>query len=278
MATHNHARMVGYLITDPKIINADMEGAEKILFQIRTVRRPVDGYKGKQVEDVMVYYDGTEFMERMKKLKQFDLIDIKGVFNILTVNKKSTCPICGSENIKYRGCSTFIYPISFIKLNNILGSYEYDENLPESILQKHYKEVSNYAMIIGTVVSDPEMRGDETHPCCRYRLGVDRKYYIKTQDDVTADYPWIYTYGQQALTDFKHLQRDSVIFVDAFIHNRQVNASMKCERCSADYVYPDVVTEFIPYSVEYLSNYKTDEDIALENELKKREEIHKYLE
>ena len=142
MATHNHVREVGYLLKDPKIVNEGIEGAEKILFQIRTVRRHVDGYNGKKFEDVMIYYDGTEYMEKMKKLKQFDLIDIKGVFNVLTLNKNSLCPFCGKQNTKYRGSSTFIYPISFHKLNNILGSYEYDADLPEKILKKHFLEVS----------------------------------------------------------------------------------------------------------------------------------------
>ena len=37
----------------------------------------------------MVYYDGTELMPKMMNLTQFDLIDIKGVFNILSLNKLS---------------------------------------------------------------------------------------------------------------------------------------------------------------------------------------------
>ena len=32
-----------------------------------------------------------------------------------------------------------------------------DKELPERILEKHFKEVSNQALIVGTVVSDPEM-------------------------------------------------------------------------------------------------------------------------
>jgi hypothetical protein len=277
MATHNQVREVGYLLKDPKIINEGKEGSEKILFQIRTVRRNVDNYHGKKFEDVIIYYDGTEFMEKLKKLKRFDLIDVKGVFNVLTVNKKSLCPFCGTQNVKYRGSSTFIYPIAINKLNSVLTSYEQDADLPEAILEKHYTEISNQALIIGTIVSDPEMIGTEKRPCCRYRLGVDRKYYIKTQDDITADYPWVYSYGQQAEWDYRHLQQGSVILVDGFIHNRQVNAKIQCEHCGSEYTYPDVTTEFIPYSLEYLSNYRTDEDIAMEEEMAKREAIHNAL-
>lgn len=274
MATHNQVREVGYLLKDPRVMNEGVEGSEKILFQIRTVRRYTEGYYGKQFEDVVIYYDGTEFMDKLKKLKKFDVIDVKGVFNVLTVNKKSICPFCGAQNVKYRGSSTFIYPIWFQKLNSLLTVYDHNQDLPEELLQKHYMEISNQALIIGTVVSDPELIGTAQRPCCRYRLGVDRKYYIKTQDELTADYPWVYSYGQQAEWDHRHLVQGSVILVDGFIHNRQIDANIKCEHCCSDYTYPDITTEFIPYSLEYLSGHKTDEDIALEEELARREAMH----
>ena len=65
MATHNQMRILGYLLKDPTIINDGMEGDEKILFQVRTIRRHTDGYIGKKFEDVIVFYDGDEFIEKM---------------------------------------------------------------------------------------------------------------------------------------------------------------------------------------------------------------------
>lgn len=277
MAQHNQVRGVGFLLKDPTILNEGIEGSEKILFQIRTIRRHIDDYRGKKFEDLIVFYDGSDFMEKMKKLKKFDLVDIKGVVDILTVDKQSICPYCGKQNVKHMGSSTFIYPIAFFKLNNVETSYEHNEDLPEAILQKHYREVSNEALIVGTVVSTPEMIGTDNIKCCRYRLGVDRKYYIKTQGDVTADYPWVYTYGKQAEWDSTHLKEGALVLVNAFIHNREIDANTVCMHCGADYTYPDVVTELIPYSVEYLNNYKTNEEIALEYEKEKREKIHKEL-
>lgn len=273
MATHNQVRELGYLLKEPKIINEGIEGSEKILFQIRTARRNTEGYAGKRFEDVIIYYDGTEFMDKLKKLKAFDVVDIKGVFNVLTVNKKSLCPCCGMQNVKYRGSSTFIYPIYVNKLQYLGGIYDQDPALPEETIERCYSEVSNQALIIGTIVSEPELLDIGNTQCCRYRLGVDRKYYVKTQDELTADYPWVYSYGQQAEWDSRHLVQGSVILVDGFIHNRQVNAKIVCEECGTEYTYPDVTTEFIPYSIEYLSGYKTDEDIAIEEELARREAI-----
>lgn len=272
MATHNQVREIGYLLKDPKILNEGIEGAEKVLFQIRTIHRETEGYYGRSFEDIVIYYDGNEnsLMGKVKALHQFDLVDIKGVFNILTVNKRSICPYCGTQNIKYRGCSTFIYPISMSKIGSFLTEYDKDERMPDEILERNFKENSNQALIIGTVVSDPENVIVKGRQYCRYRLGVDRKYYIKTQDEITADYPWVYSCGQQAEWDIVHLVKGAVVLVDGFIRQRQVEATIVCEGCNTEYTYPDTITEFVPYSLEYLSGHKTDEDIAMEAELARR--------
>lgn len=262
MATHNYVRGVGFLLGHPKILNEGVEGEEKILFSIRTVHRDLDDYIGMKYQDLMIYYDGLEMMEKMKKLTQFDIVDIKGVFNVLTMNKHSTCSNCGNKNIKYNGSSTFIYPIALTKLNGMQEAYERDNTLPERVLEKHFIEVSNEVMIVGTVVNEPELLKLPNTVCCKYQLGVDRKYYIKTQGEITADYPWVYSYGKQAELDLIHLQKGTLVLINGFIQNRKVKAYMDCKTCGKSYLYPDVATEFIPYSVEYLNNYITDEEIA----------------
>ena len=269
MATHNQARIVGYLLQDPVIGNEGIEGAEKIFFQVRTTRRHIDGYRGPEFEDVIIYYDGTELMSKLKNLKHFDLIDLKGVVNVLITPKKSTCTVCGEEQIKYNGTSTFIYPIHCTKLNSISTSYEYDADIPEQILKKHYEEVSNQVLLIGNLASEPEFTGDERNHCCKYMLKVDRKYYIKSQDELTTDFPWIYTYDEQAIWDEKYLKKGSTVLVDGFMRNTRINAKINCPNCGCTYTFPDLRSEFIPYSLEYLSDYRTDEDIAMEEELNK---------
>ena len=138
MATHNQVRAVGFLKNDPKILNEGVEGAEKILFMIRTLHRELDGFHGMKFQDLMVYYDGTELMQRIKALSKFDLIDIKGVFNILSLSKNSMCPGCGRVNTKLNGTSTFIYPISMTKLNAMREAYEHVRG--KVILQSQGKE------------------------------------------------------------------------------------------------------------------------------------------
>lgn len=271
MATHNQVRIVGYIKGDVTIIGEPGSGSEKAFFTVRTTHRDVDLFHEEVFEDILVYYDGAseQLMNKIRKLIHYDIVDIKGVFNVLTMNKRTRCPACGTENIKYRASTTFVYPIHILKQNALFKAYEHDKGLPEELLIKHYKEISNQALICGTVVNQPELKEYRKDYCCRYMLGVNRKYYIKTQGEITADYPWVYTFGQQAEDDIRHLIPGSTILMDGFIRTRKVQNNMKCARCGMEYEYPDIATEFVPYSVEYLKDYLTDEDIA-ENEENER--------
>ena len=55
--------------------------------------------------------------------------------------------------------------------------------------------------------------------------------------------------------------------VDGFIHNENAMTRMKCEACDSDYTFPDVGTQFTPYSIEYLNDYKSEEDVQKEEAL-----------
>lgn len=270
MATHNQVRVVGYVKGNVTIIG-DSEENQKAFLTLRTVHRDVDFYHAEVFEDILIFYDGVSeaLMNKIKKLEPFDIVDIKGVFNILTMNKTSLCPVCGNKNVKYNASTTFVYPIHLMKLNALYTAYEHDEKLPEELLTKHYKEISNQAIICGTVVKKPELKALKNTVCCRYPLGVNRKYYIKSQGELTSDYPWIYTFGQQAEDDERHLIEGSTILMDGFIRTRKVDSVMLCDTCGSEYTFPDTATEFIPYSIEYLKDYLTDEDIAIMEEEQK---------
>lgn len=272
MATHNQVRLVGYVKGNVKVVGE--AESEKAFLTLRTVHRDIDLYYEEPFEDILIFYDNSDekLMNKIKKLEPFDIVDIKGVFNILPMNKTSICPACGEKNVKHYASTTFVYPLHIMKLNALYTAYEHDKNLPEELLIKHYKEISNQAIICGTVVKEPELRKiKKGYSCCRYPLGVNRKYYIKTQGELTADYPWIYTFGQQAEDDAKHLLKGSTVLMDGFIRTRRVETQMMCEVCGTEYTYPDTATEFIPYSLEYLKDYLTDEDIAKIEEERKQE-------
>ena len=73
MASLNKIRLTGYVLKNPMIANLGIEGEEKAIFSIRTIRRDLDSYYGAQFQDVMIFYDGMEFMNKIKKIVQFDM-------------------------------------------------------------------------------------------------------------------------------------------------------------------------------------------------------------
>ena len=264
MATHNQVRVLGFLLKDPIITNEDEFGEEQLLISMRVCNRDLDGYYYSPFQDVFIYYDDNDnkdLLQLLKDLKKHDIVDIKGVFNVLSVNKWSKCPYCDEENVKLNGTSCFVYPISCLRLNNIQRMYQENEELPEKLLLDYYQEVSNHIILVGNVMSEPEMTGSKSSPCCRYQLGIERKYFIKTQEDSKYDYPYVYSYGKQARNDMRYLKPGALVLVEGFIRNRKVQSNMTCEYCGTEYQYPSVASELIPYSVEYLRGYYTDEEL-----------------
>lgn len=268
MATHNGIRLVGFLINDPCAANESEEN-EKIYFTIRVVNREVGGYHFEHFQDIIIFYDGLEFRNQIRTLKAYDLVDISGAVNVLTTDKRSVCPRCGESNTRLQGTYCFVYPTFIRKIDHLTTTLNYNEKLPEQMLEKYYKEVSNRCTILGTVVTEPEIAGISKVPNCRYRIAVDRKYYIITQDDLTVDYPYIYSFGKQAKNDMMYLRVGSLVMVDGFMRNRRVKSDMICENCGEKYTYDNIVTEIIPFGVEYLGKRNSKE---------KAQEIRKNLE
>ncbi len=134
----------------------------------------------------------------------------------------------------------------------------------------HYREISNKFILAGTIVSELEMIGKPYKPVCRYKIAVDRSLHMSNEPDVRTDYPWVYSYGENATKDYERLSPSSTVCVKGYYHTREVTPDAECYNCGETYRYRDYVVDFIPYSVEYLDKYKTDADIEREEELKAR--------
>lgn len=283
MASYNECWIEGFLQADPIIMNADDEATKKVLMRLKTIRRNVPSETEDVFEDVLVFYDGSgsrDIMPLLEKLKSMDLVFIKGVIHILSLNRTSQCSHCGTKNIKYGATQTFIHPI-YIEKKDSFSNLARVENSrsAEEVLKTNYQEISHQILLMGNVVSQPVLSQTRNGiPCCKYKLGVDRRYYLKTEPDNKADYPWIYSYGEQAERDYRYLigadkekgEQGTLILAKVFMHNRKSLSKQVCAMCGMEYTYPLTVTDFIPYSIEYLENRRTDESIAAEEELKRR--------
>ena len=136
-----------------------------------------------------------------------------------------------------------------------------------SSCEQPHVEISNKCFALGTVLRNPELIavGKKKKNTVRYPIAIQRKYFIQDSPEVHSDYPWINTIGQQAENDIKYLHTGSVIYVDGYIQTRNAIQTSICNQCGKSYNWKDTAVEIIGYSVEYLQNYLTPEEVAQEH-------------
>lgn len=281
MGSLNRAHLKGFLAEDPKPF-AMHNDSEMIVINVTTCRRDIPTYVSTQFETVQVICDvenNKTVAQLLEKLKKYDLIDVTGVVNIRPIMRRVTCKFCGMTDEVIQYANSYIQAQAISKLDNVEAMVG-NEHSPEEHLRKHFYEDSHEIIMIGNVVSTPQLRAlkQSQIPVCGYKIGIDRQYFIRSEPDTTADYPWIYSYGDMAVSDFRHLvgadpekkELGSLITFRGFAHSRNVEKSITCKCCGHEIPVMKTVTSYIPYSIEYLSNYKTDEDLAREEFYKAR--------
>lgn len=284
MATHNQVRIVGYISDGPKVYKDKYDFVSKVMIGMTAVRRDIQGYGGNRLTTVNILCnnDNQEMLDYLSGLKKFDLLDIKGVVEVLNTVRESDCPDCRTKNV-VRATLLVVYPQHVFKLGSYaqmqdlsrlkapnLEEASYLESSPEFNLIKRFKEISNQALLIGTVITKPQLVRDENGNIefCRYMIGVDRKFVIDRSEDArkAADYPWVYTFGRQAEEDSKRINASEEgkagtrVFVEAAISTEVVDKHWTCENCGSEYTTEVNGSKLLAYSVEYLSNYLTNED------------------
>ena len=291
MAHHNQATMTGYICDNIRFVrNRETKEVTSATVTLMTARRDIEGCPESRFGEVLVIAQEKEILEKLLKCRKFDIISIKGVFDIMPHMAAVQCPHCGQITYVQK-TTTFIYPLSLIKLGSVAKEHDLallNDNAgakdtrvsPEAVIDKNYREISNQVILVGTVISEPTLKNvttkrGENLQSCLYTVGVDRKYLIRSQTDTKADYPWICSYGTQAYRDARHILpsdegQGTLVLIDGFFAQKEVVKTNECENCHSKFRFKDIGTRFIPYSIEYLNRYRTDEDIAREDELKEQ--------
>lgn len=213
----------------------------------------------------------------LSKVKPNDIVFLKGVLSTRNVNKQVRCQNCGEvfpvnepeadeydedgnpKPAKPSGMLTYVTPTAVD-----VRSTNFSKEEAEAYLIS-MREMSNEVQLLGNICADPEQW--ENGQATAYQLGINRKFYQRTDDpSVVADYPFIRSYGEQAANDIEALRKSSTVLVDGFLKMRQFNRSSTCPHCGANRIWADYVMEAVPYSVEYLANYKTGEERAAEKQ------------
>lgn len=207
-----------------------------------------------------------EILDQMIEWKENDIIQIKGVITSKTITKTSFCPNCTDADgnptkNQIKGNLVYITPIFCERLK----TYGDDKISAIEDLVNH-REISNQVIVLGRVVKEPRLittkRGIQL---TQYPIALNRKFKIRTDDpNIRTDWPIVKSYGENAREDRIYLKYESDIIIDGFLQARTVHRHMTCPCCQKEYIWDDHSMELVPYETEYVSGYKTKEEVEAE--------------
>ena len=276
MAQHNIGHFYGMVQNKPTVTYNKETGAitsaNVFIVTVTSSRRYMDGNEDDNIscEQIQLFSGVPSMARQMAELNPYDIIILKGTVNTRNIIKRVTCEKCGEKfdvNGERQGKNgiatsmiTFVTPIDIDVRNT-----ELDEEEAMQILLEH-REMSNEVQIIGNLCGDPVQW--EGGKATSYQLGVNRNFYLRDDDpSISSDYPYVRSYGDQALNDFEALQAKSCVLVDGFLKRRKFLRTNVCPHCGEQKSWTERVLEVIPYKVEYISGYKTGKERAEEKDI-----------
>lgn len=204
-------------------------------------------------------------IREMSQWKKLDLVRITGFIATKETDKKVVCPNCGKINHRKDSVATarsggnivYVYPIYARKI----GSFETKEEAYQFLSDN--AEITNRVFLIGNLVREPEHRKS----CTRFQLAINRKYCAKGASDIKerTDYPWIYSYGENAKKDFAALRKSSSVFVEGILRSRDYSEDYKCSECGETFSNRGSTLETVSFSSEYLLDCDFEALYDLEN-------------
>lgn len=256
MAKSNMLDECGVLLNPPKVT----ENKDKATFILVTTRGRRDtGLKDNNVrwDCIVVATKDAEIIEQISELEALDIVRIKGVVVTKPLPKKTICPHCKTINM-YDGLMTYAEPIYLEKI-----AHANDEDEAKEMVYAR-REVSNELRIMGNICTDLSKIEFKNTTICQYQVAIPRTYRIKgSTDDDKTDYPWVKSYGKNAVEDLKRLKKSSLVLIDGCLQAREQTKSCECEQCGNTYEYVDKMLEIVPYETEYIKNYVTDDDLGI---------------
>lgn len=259
----NDVMLYGFVLTEPKI-QQRADGSPFATCHVCVARADRDTGDGKRflkVDDPTILTNNSRLVDEIASWHTNDIVMIKGVLAIRQIRKGSHCTHCGEKNTQ-EGTLVFVNPIDCKKQGSCNSQEEGLNVLSE------YREFSNIIKICGTLCRDPKkVKTKEGLIITRYQIASNRKFRIREDPpEIRADYPWVYSYGENAKEDKLRLRVGAEILVDGCLQARSVPRRAKCETCGEEYTWKDRAMEIVPYEVEYIRGYMTDEMLRAEKE------------
>jgi hypothetical protein len=258
MARENLVMLHGQVQTKPRVFFTDGE-PKKAMIAIKVLRRPFLTGNG-QIVGGKLYLDcpivvttDKEIIKVISEMSEGDMVDVRGVLTTSKVKKSSLCH-CGHKNISF-GDFVSVTPIYICPRETGVSKEAGLE------LLRARNEISNVAIMIGTLCRDPESysategNNRNNKVTTQYQIAVNRRYHIHgSSESDRTDYPWIKSFGEQASEDAMRLRTNSTVFINGAIQTREIQRTTVCEECGETYKWTETVSEIFPYSTEYLTN------------------------
>lgn len=257
---HNIAFLTGSVIKQPNVVtNEAGEDVMAIAFinVVRGFRSVGDHRKLIKADRPTIMTKEPELIAKMKEWREGDIVEVKGTIATQKIRKTSNCSFCSARN-QVDGVLVYINPI----YTRVVEHFDEQEECMKFLADN--REVSNQVYVMGTLTRDPKLILPKAGlVVTQYQMAINRKFRIRTDpEDVSADYPWVKSYGENARDDRDHLHQGSEVYIDGCLQARSVQRHKVCDACGQTYDWKDRAMEIVPYATEYLKNFYDDEEIA----------------
>lgn len=278
MARHNDVRLYGMVCDYPETYEND----GTILYSrvhLAVVRSERDDHIN---DKETISYDWPvinsyepDMARKISKLQPYDIVEVQGVFVTQKCYKVAVCSKCGKMN-EIKGVFEYVYPNFLMKRN--LSPFTKDQ-AKQALLEN--REISNNISIIGNLCGEPNYykNKEKRIETGSMQIGADRNLFLKFDDpSVHSDYPFIRSYGKDAEKNYYCLHKGSGVLIEGYIHTRTFERKSKCqaEACGEEFEWPDTMTEIIPYTTQYLTNYTDPSNIDEVKKQKMEEKLARY--
>lgn len=259
MAGFNSVHLKGIIIEDPReIVIGEKKCVQINVLTARSSRKMEENGMRLVTDEPSMIASSPKMKNNMMEFKKGDVISVNGVITTGKVKKSNWCPVCGKDNA-VDGTITYITPIFIEKIREADTEEEITEYLTEV---RHF---SNEVSVLGRLTKPPKrVRVKSKMFLTQYQIALRRKYIIKEDPpELRADYPYVKSYGEEGEEDWLRLKEGSIVFIDGYLQTRNVLRHATCDVCGEKYDWYEKVDELMPFSTEYLHNYRSDEEVEL---------------
>ena len=294
MARINRVFLRGAVSKPPQVMKSDDQFIYARVYVSVVRSRRGEAYRNGLVCDVpLIMTRDTACIREIDTWEVNDIVSIKGVFASRRIRKSSFCKNCGNK-LQIPGVIMYINPIFCEKICHLETQQECLQYIAA------HREISNQIYVFGRLCNEPKKLTSKSGlVVTQYQIAMNRKWRIRTDPpDVKSDFPWVKSYGANAMEDKKHLHMGSEVYVDGCLQARSILRHSVCGQmydekgkpmkdesgnpkirpnagCGKRYDWEDRAMELVPYEVEYVNDYYTDEDLKNMEEEKKRKAMQK---